>query len=199
MSTLCHSPEEAWCDYIGGATPNGWLEDSKEISADINLSKRELFGLILLAYMRNHQHQNWRVGYDLSDPEPNDGFIYDGMSKTFVEHKLIPQMAKESPLEAILSTYGKYAKMGDAYGSNRVLIVFANKASEGMIKISSLRDKIQNKCPFDQVLLINCMAQKDTIAVILISEHYPGNGIAQIDFNLTNGTATVPHCTILSG
>ena len=84
-----------------------WMEDSRDVSGEIRLSKRELFGLILLAHIRNHQFQNedWYVAYDANGPEPNDGFVSDGTTTTFVEHKLIPQMAKEPALEAILSTY----------------------------------------------------------------------------------------------
>ena len=132
------------------------MEDSSKISDDLGLNKRELFGLILLAHMSKHLHPSadWVVGYDASEPEPNDGFVSDGTTKTLVEHKLVPQIPREDALEAILSTYIENAEKGDAYGRNRVLIIYANRATRGLVRVSRLRDEIQDDCPFEQVLLM---------------------------------------------
>ncbi|MEN8123318.1 MAG: hypothetical protein ABFS35_23475 [Bacteroidota bacterium] len=172
------------------------MEDSKSISSDLPLSKRELFGLIVLAHIKNHinNSNNWLLGYDPNASEPNDGFVSDGISKIDVEHKIIPQMSKQDPLEAILLTYEKYANKGSAYGGDRTLIIYPNVTTQGLIKISSLKDQISGNCPFDRVLLMHAVAeQNNNIIPIHITEHYPGFGIAQVDFNLQNGTATVPH------
>lgn len=191
-------PNEAWNTYLLDASKfPKWIEDSKDISKEFPLSKRELFGLIILAHLQNHLNGNrtWFVGYDPDASEPNDGFVSDGVNRINIEHKLIPQMSKEDPLSAILSTYTKYANKGNAYGGNRTLIIFPNQTTEGLIKISDLRDKIKNESPFDRVFLIHAVTVKEnnTIAVMHITEHYPGKGIAQVDFNMTNGEALIPH------
>ena len=200
MTIYRSSAEDAWRDHIAAAaSQSGWLEDSAKISDEIGLSKRELFGLILLCHIRKHQFNkdDWHVGFDPDGTEPNDGFVSDGTATTFVEHKIVPQMAPQGVLNGILSTYGKYAKRGVAYGGDRTLIVFANKAARGMVKVSSLRDQIQDQCPFDQVLLMNCVAMNgNETAIIHITSHYPKINIAQIDFNIQTGIATVPHCEL---
>ncbi|MDC0284677.1 hypothetical protein OAK85_04915 [Mariniblastus sp.] len=200
MAIYRSSPEDAWRDHIAAAaTQPGWLEDSAKISDDIGLSKRELFGLILLCHIRRCQFDNndWHVGFDLDGTEPNDGFVSNEMKTTLVEHKIVPQMAPQDVLDGILSTYAKYAKRGAAYGGERTLIIYANKAARGMVEVSSLRDQIQDQCPFDQVLLMNCVAMNgNETAIIHITSHYPKMNIAQIDFNIQTGIATVPHCEL---
>ncbi|MFW5432545.1 MAG: hypothetical protein ACKE5M_03450 [Methylophilaceae bacterium] len=190
-------PDVAWQKYIlGSAHLAGWMEDSKPISSELLVSKRELFSLIILAHIKNHidNNNNWIVGYDTNASEPNDGFVSDGNLKIDVEHKIIPQMNKQDPLDAILSTYGKYASKGVAYGGDRTLIIHANIQTKGLIKISSLKDKISGACPFDRVLLMSAVAaHKNNIIPIHITEHYPSFGIAQVDFNLLSGEATIPH------
>lgn len=193
------APAAAWRDHILPATKSQtWIEDSSVISDNLKLSKRELFALINLAHM---QGKDWFVGYDENDGEPNDGFVSDGVSKINVECKLIPQMSQEVVLNAILETYEKYRRKGASYGQNRTLIIHANKGTRGLIKISDLRDAIEENCPFDRVLLLSCVSMKKTIAVMHITQHFPklgpsdqaGQGIAQVDLDLTNGEANVPH------
>ena len=116
MPVFRSTPEDAWRDYIADAARRpAWIEDSAPISDEIGLSKRELFGLILLCHLRRNQFDNygWFVGYDPDGIEPNDGFVSNGETTTHVEHKVIPQMAMQSALEAILSTYEKYARRGE--------------------------------------------------------------------------------------
>jgi len=191
------SPEDAWQHYIlPYAHIATWMEDSKPISDEISLSKRELYGLILLAHINNHlsSNKNWLVGYDEDAPEPNDGFVTDNNSRINVEHKIIPQMSKEDPLEAILSAYEKYAAKGASYGEKRTLIIHPNIKTRGLIRISDLRDKISGESPFDRVLLMHAVTKgQNNIIPIHITEHYPGFGIAQVDFNLLTGEANVPH------
>ncbi len=191
-------PSNAWIKHLFKASQKAkWIEDSKKISDSIPLSKRELFTLVILAHLQNsvNDSNSWRVGYDFDASEPNDGLITTGKSRIDIEHKLVPQMAREEVLKAILDTYEKYAKRGEAYGSGRTLIIYGNKQTQGLIKISSLRDQINNKCPFDRVLLMHAVSMKEngTTAVIHISEHYPGNSMAQVDFNLLTGKAEVPY------
>jgi len=189
--------DEAWKEYILPHTKNPrWLEESKAISEAVPVSKRELLGLILLAHIQNHVHsnKNWIVGYDEIAPEPNDGFITNANLRIDVEHKIVPQMSTDDPLEGILSTYEKYSNKGEAYGGNRTLIIHANKASQGMIKVSSLKDKIDGDSPFERVLLMNAVTGiKNGIFSIHVTEHYPNFGIAQVDLNVRTGTAIVPH------
>jgi hypothetical protein len=57
-----------------------------------------------------------------------------------------------------------------------------------MIKISDLRDKINEISPFDRVLLMHAVTRgNNNIIPIHSTEHYPGFGIAQIDFNVLAG------------
>ena len=201
MPIFTSTPKNAWRKHIRDvASSQTWMEDSTKISAQIGLSKRELFGLILFAYLKRHQHvgKAWLVRFDEAAPEPNDGFVTDGSTRILVEHKLIPQQAPQTPLEEILSTYEKYAGKGPSYGDNLTLLIYSNQSSQGMIKISDLHDQIRNKSPFDQVLLMHCTARPDngTMAIMHVTQHYPSMAIAQIDFNLLTGTAVVPHCEI---
>jgi len=194
-------PINAWNSYLLQASKEkGWIEKSRPISSVIPLSQRELFALIILAHMQNgiHGTDSWRVGFDPNDPEPNDGLISAGKSKINIEHKLVPQMTREETLKAILGTYEKYAQRGEAYGKGRTLVIFGNKQTKGLVKISSLRDQIDKKSPFECVLLMHVVAMKEnnTTAVIHITEHYPGSGLAQVDFNLLSGYAEVPHSTL---
>lgn len=192
-------PAAAWRDHILPATKSQtWVEDSSDISADLKLSKRELFALINLAHM---QGEDWFVGYDENDGEPNDGFISDGAQKISVECKLIPQLSQDEVLEAILATYEKYRLKGASYGQNRTLIIHANKGTRGAIKISELRDAIAENCPFDRVLFLSCCTIKSSVAVMHLTQHFPkitsatipGAGMSQVDFDLATGEAVVPH------
>jgi hypothetical protein len=194
-------PQEAWQKYIQEAAKSArWMEDSEKISDELPISKRELFGLIILAHIRNHlsKSKDWIVGYDSNAFEPNDGLVSNGTERIDIEHKLVPQMTNQAALDAILSTYEKYSKKGVSYGSDRTLIIFANKATKGGVEISRLRDQIKNECPFKRVLLIHAVAMKEnnTVAIIHVTEHYPGKGIAQVDLNLLNGKASVPYCEL---
>lgn len=93
--------EKAWQEYIQEAAKNpGWMEDSKNISDDLPISKRELFGLIVLAHTLNYASKNndWFVGFDPCASEPNDGLVSNGTKRIDIEHKLIPQMTKEGAL-----------------------------------------------------------------------------------------------------
>ncbi len=191
----------AWIKYIFEASKtNGWMEKSGAISDSLPLSLRELFALIILAHLKNGitNSSSWRVGFDPSASEPNDGCIILGKSRVDIEHKLVPQMAKDEVLKAILDTYDKYAKRGSAYGSGRTLVIFGNKETQGMVKISSLRDKINGESPFDRVFLMHAVAMRNnnTEVVIHITEHFPNKGIAQVNFNVLTGEAETPHCTI---
>jgi len=191
------TPEQAWNNYLLGPSKKaGWMEESKDISEELPISKRELFGLVILAHIANYlsETNDWFVGSDPKASEPNDGLISNGKNRIDIEHKLVPQMATPEALEAILSTYDKYAKRGKAYGEGRTLIIYGNKSGKGMIKISDLRKRIaESDCPFDNVLFIGAVAHKGDVIVMHTTEHYPENGIAQVDLNITNGEATVPH------
>ncbi|EKE11500.1 MAG: hypothetical protein ACD_15C00069G0001 [uncultured bacterium] len=202
MINLEGSPRDIWKKYLSkNISIGGWMEDSTSISSNICLSKRELFGLIILANIYNHlsSNESWRVCYDSGMPEPNDGYITDGVTKIQVESKIIPQIVKGNPLEEILSTYKKYVKKGDGYGKNRTIIIFPNQTTEGLIKISSLKDYIkdENRCSFDRVLLLHCVAIEDgEVAILQVSEHFPLLKRAQVDFNLVTGVAAVPFCEL---
>ena len=193
------TPVEAWNDYLKEPSKNPkWMEDSKDISNELPVSKRELFGLLILARIANHlsKSEDWYVGYDPKASEPNDGFISNGNERIDIEHKLVPQMTPEDALPAIISTYEKYAAKGAGYGNNRTLIIYANKATTGAIRISDLRKKIfDSSCPFDSVVLIAAVSIKKEIKTVVIhaTEHYPKKGIAQIDLNMSDGSSTVPH------
>lgn len=162
------------------------------------MSKRELLGLITLAHVANQDGAAWELGYDPNGVQPNDGFITDGDRRLEVEQKVIPQMSKQETLDAILSTYAKYELRGRSYGSGRILVIFANKASEGPIQISRLRDEIVAKgsCPFDRVMFLSAVSERPDRLVFQMSEHYPGNGLAQIDVSPADGRASVPYCSI---
>ena len=193
-------PDNAWKKHLLEASKKPkWMEKGGNISAKIPLSQRELFALIILAHLQNGVTNSscWRVGYDSNASEPNDGLVFSGKSRINVEHKLVPQMANDDVLKVILDTYEKYAKLGKAYGSGRTLIIFGNKQTRGLIKISSLKDQISGNSPFDRVLLMHAVAPaNNNIIPIHVTEHYPGSGIAQVDFNLVTGEANVPYYDI---
>ncbi|MDA3843127.1 MAG: hypothetical protein PF588_02000 [Candidatus Kapabacteria bacterium] len=189
--------QEAWDLHLKGASENPkWMEDSKQISEELPISKRELFGLLVLARIANKlsKSEDWYVGYDPTASEPNDGFISDATNRIDIEHKLVPQMTPQDVLCAIISTYEKYAAKGDGYGNNRTLIIYANKASKGQARISDLGEKIkESSCPFDSVILVAAASIKQDINTVVIhaTEHYPKKGMAQVDLNMTDGSSTV--------
>jgi hypothetical protein len=95
----------AWRKYIRtDAVDARWVNDGSPISREIPLRKRELFGLIILAYLYGRQ---WRVGYDPDQPEPSDGLIVTGNTKICFEHKVIVEEANREVLDEILETYRK--------------------------------------------------------------------------------------------
>ena len=203
-------PENALLNYIIPYVGKPkWLENSKNVSAEIGINKRELFGLINLACLYSDGSTQWEVGFDSTDNEPNDGFITPDriqkgkkqkIRKIRVEHKIVAQFDKREVLKAILETYNKYALKGKSYGENKILIIQPNKAPDhgGLIKISDLTDKIGKDSPFDKVFSL-CIAgkspvMKNCIVIHLIQhypwnskESYPNNGIIAIELNLLTG------------
>lgn len=194
-------PENAWMKHIlpEASKNTKWVEDSKDISSIIPLSKRELYALIILSHACSYQNEEWKVGYDKKDEEPNDGFIFNGKNRLRIEHKLIAQFEPKEVLEAIISTYDKYAKKGIGYGKNRILIIQPNKPSDhgGLIKISELTKSIDIDCPFDQVITLGQVSiegKSGHIGIIHLIQHYPpSNKIIQINFDYLTGQASVPY------
>jgi len=191
MPRIVLSSDEAWREHIrpDAITSDRWMDDSKKISSEIGLSKRELFGLVLLANARGCQSGSgpWQVGYDPASGEPNDGFVTDGSTKTFAEHKIVSQRSEKEALEALLATYEKYAGRGRAYGSQRVLIVHTNKDTNGQpVEISRLSEEIQERgaCPFDGVISIACIDRPSSRnGIFWMLEHFPDqNNSVRIDF-----------------
>lgn len=209
MPQWISSPEAAWREHVlPGASNPRWLNESRSVSRNIGLSKREIFGLVILAHLCSRNGVEWMVGYDPDQGEPNDGYITNGESFIRVEHKLINEWAKQEVLEEILSTYRINAEQGQNYGSGRVLLIHPNKAPAhgdgGLIKISDLRDHIHDlaqkigvECNFDRVLTMQQCVRKGSTGVFHLVQHYPPvNGIAQVDFDYRTGAADVPVCPI---
>ncbi|WP_420597784.1 hypothetical protein [Neptuniibacter sp.] len=197
--TWTSTKEDAFKDYIRPSIHKAkWIEDSKKISDEIDLSKRELLGLILIAHaLRDHFKTKWIVGYDPDDGEPNDGFVTDTKSKHIIEHKVVAQMDPREVLDAIKSTYTKYSDKGAEYGKGRTLFIHANKSSDhgGLVKISELRELIDGESPFDQVYTVGLVAARKGKLIFHIIKHYPvvpsGTAITQIDLYLNTGAALV--------
>lgn len=218
MPQWTSSPEDAWQEYVLSEASNNsrWINDSKPVSQEIGLSKRELFALIVLAQLHNGYTGpggGWRVGYDPDQGEPNDGYITNGALTIRFEHKVIVEEAKEEVLDEILSTYGKHAKLGPNYGKDRVLVIQPNKAPAhgGLIKISDLTNHISDlaqqigvACNFDRVLTLVQVAltgDKNRTSVMHLIQHHPPSQsdrapIAQVDFDFPTGAAIVRHCAI---
>ena len=91
IMTWTATPEDAWTKHIRPVLNTaGWIEDSKDISDEIKLSKRELLGTILVAHaLRKQFNKPWFVGYDPIDGNQNDGHVTDGKNKLIVEHKVV--------------------------------------------------------------------------------------------------------------
>ncbi len=201
-------PKKALLKYIiPESHKQKWLEDSSSISNEIDLSKRELFGLANLACLYSFRTE-WNVGFDINDGEPNDGFITPDrllkgkkqkIRKVRVEHKIVAQMDKREVLKAILETYDKYASKGKSYGENRILIIQPNKGSDhgGLIKISDLTHKIGKESPFDKVFSLFMVGKstKKDCSIIHLIQHYPryseeiytNKGIYVIELNFVTG------------
>lgn len=205
-------PENAWCNHILPEAQNNptWIEDSRPISDKLKLSKRELFSLIILAHTYSNGNGEWRVGFDIDDEEPNDGFFIKGKNKVRVEHKVVAQMQKEEVMKAILSIYKKSAKKGRDYGKDRILIIQPNKPSDhgGLVKISDLSYEIGEESPFDKVFTLMMVSSNNggRVGIMHLIQHYPplknrnkpGDGITQIDFDLISGSAKIPHAGIVT-
>lgn len=200
--TWTSDPTVAWRSYIAPHNGEAWVEDGSPISDEVILSKRELFGLIVMAHLHSKNGGEWLVGYDPTVPEPNDGFITDGKICLVFEHKLVPVMEPDDVLEAIKERYARNAAHGSAYGASRSLIIQANKATVGAIRISDLRTLIEEaECPFDAVFSLAAVAMRsnDTAALHVI-QHYPPipkseprrpRGISQVNLNIVSGDAEV--------
>jgi len=173
----------------------GWLEDSKNISDELPLSKRELFSLILLAHARSSEGMDWLVGYDANDPEPNDGYITDGNSKLNIESKIATQFAKPDARQEMIDRFKAVDWKGKGYGLGRCLAIYVNRESRGLVKVSDLTDEITREgCSFDMVLSIYCVSMSPKI-VMHITQHCPKlreAGITEIIFNFKTGEAVVP-------
>ena len=202
-------PHRAWTRYIQHAASYNqrWLEDSTPISDKVKLSKRELFGLIILAHACDRGAGRWRVGFNTYDGEPNDGFLFRGSRLLRVEHKLIAQFEPKEVLTAIKSTYEKYSGKGRDYGSNRILLIHANKDPDsgpgGLVWISDFTNSIDDDCPFDLVLTLGYLGQKEgnaSIGRFHLHKHFPpkdssnklGQGFIVIEFDWSTGHAKVP-------
>lgn len=200
MITL--SPEEGWRQHILPVLNTAdWIDDSKDISVDLAISKRELLTLIILAHIINSFDDcfNCMVGYDSEASEPNDGFLICNNKRLDIEHKFVSEpWTKQIALDAILSTYRKYAKKGLSYGENRTLVIHANKGTNGLIKVTKLRDYIKDKgnCPFDNVLLLYAVKSDAQNVTFHLTEHYPDKGLAGVVVNLSSGEARVNSCNL---
>ncbi len=78
------TPQEAWVNHLKEPSKNPkWMEDSNDISDELPISKRELFGLLILARIANQlsESDNWFIAYDPNASEPNDGLISDGTNR----------------------------------------------------------------------------------------------------------------------
>lgn len=190
-------PEEAWVQFIKPvlATP-AWVEDSISVDSRLNLSKRELLSLLLIAHLwRQETEATCVVGYDADGVEPNDGFVECHGDRVCIESKLVAQFDKRPLLDAITKTYDKYEKRGSAYGKGRDLVVFANRASErpGLTKISSLRDHLvaRGGSPFDRVLLAYFRTSQSAEIDFGVIQAFPGKGFAHVSVATVSGIATV--------
>lgn len=181
-------PDQAWRTYIVPSLSNQkWIEDSKNISSEIGLSKRELLGLILYSYWLD-EDAKINVCWDSNDYEPNDGYLQISEDeKVRCEHKVIPQMSKQDILDAIKSTHAKYAKRGVAYGSGRHFIIHCNQQSKGLVRISDLHNDIGKTCTFDKVFLASINGiENRKILRFSFTEQFPKLEIKHlcIDINL---------------
>lgn len=187
--TLNLQPADAWKKYIVPALSNlKWLEDSSKISAKVELSKRELLGLILYSYYLDESGAI-QVCWNSDDYEPNDGFLDIGSGKSIrCEHKLIPQMDKRDVVHALKETFSKYAKQGASYGENRHLIIHANLASVGLAKISDLHHMIKDDCPFDMAFSTGVNGFEDSqIVRFSFVEQYPNLSLSHIRIDASTG------------
>lgn len=202
-------PEKAWCSHIlPHAHDPGWVKDGSDIPS-IGLKKRELFGLIIFAHLYNEQGDRWRVGYDSSQPEPNDGYITDGEHLIRIEHKIIVDQSPGEVLDEMIATYDKYrvSRKGASYGKDRTLIIQPNKAPAhgGLVKISDLGKEIDNlaktvgeACIFERVYTLSQMAVDGNVGRWHIVQHFPRSVSkdAQLDFDYLTGDADCPYCNL---
>ena len=203
-------PDKAYCNHIKEHVGNPvWVNDGSPITNEIPLKKRELFGLIAMAHMYNKNGGSWVVGFDSTQPEPNDGFITDGQDTIRIENKVIVPQNPGEVLEEILATYRKYlgSVKGSDYGKDRTLIIMPSKPPShgGLVRISDLKHEIENlaatvggECIFDRVYTLNQMAGKGTVGNLHIVQHFPKDlsRDAQIDFDFATGKGQCPHCLI---
>ena len=186
--TLNMHPIDAWREFIVPALTNPkWIEDGSKISTEIELSKRELLGLILYSYYLD-QTGNSNVCWNSKDHEPNDGYVDIGTNqKVRCEHKLIAQMDKRNVVVALKETFSKYAKWGKRYGENRHLIIHANLASLGLAKISDLHHMIKNNCPFDMVFSVGINGIENKIIRFSFVEQFPKLRLSHIRIEILSG------------
>jgi hypothetical protein len=184
-------PDEAWREYIADYVDNPkWLENGDDISESIELSKRELLGLILYSYHIKGDGTA-KVCWDSKDYEPNDGYV-EPPNKPVVrcEHKIVPQFNKEEVTKVIGDTYTKYSKLGKSYGSGLTLIIHANRQSNGLARISKLSEGIGDNCVFDRVFLAGVNGfEENNVTRFIFSEQYPALDIKHLRIQRKKGTS----------
>lgn len=202
MAIWTEYPDKAWRDHIlpDAAKDPKWINDGSSITEDNPLSKRELFGLIMLAYLHG---DDWLVGFDPDQhDQQNDGLITDGDAVIRYEHKVIVEEQPRDVLTELLATYQKYSieKKGESYGKNRTMIIHINKESDhgGLIRISDLTHSIGEACAFDRVWTVSLCSAKGRYGVWHLTHHYPriSDSVAEIHFDYPTGKGKVTHCKI---
>lgn len=188
-------PQDAWREHIRpeAQIDPRWINNSRDISNDVCLSRRELFGLILISYLMDNSADETMVGCDPNHDEPNDGFIKAGARMLRIEHKVVVEEDPRDVLTAILSRFEIVRQKGISYGQNRILLIQPNKESShgGLIKISDLADSIEENCSFDKVLTVTMVSLRDTVGIFHIVQHFPRipARISEVQFNFATGKA----------
>jgi hypothetical protein len=190
MSLLLNlQPDLAWKTYLApGLGEEKWLESSASITNVIRVTRRELLALILYSYHLDRSGGS-NICWNSNDPEPNDGYIAMTNGQVIrCEHKVVSQFATDEVMKTVIETYDKYAKRGKAYGSNRHLIIHANKASTGLARISKLADHIGKESPFDKVMMIGFRGcEGGSVFGFSVSEQFPGRSLRRIRIDKSTG------------
>ena len=198
-------PAEFWTTHVPQPLEPDWIEDSREASSGLPLSKREILALVLLAYARGGAKDPWLVGFDASTPDPNDGYITSDESRmdVVVESKLVTHLVTEPKdvVQSILDTYSRFVERGAGYGGDRSLVIHANAGNGRLRRLSDLADHIGDDSPFDRIIHMGAIRPDGSIWHLYEAfpggSDGPGANMAEVHFDLRTGTGKVTHCGIL--
>lgn len=197
-----YNPKNAWNTFLNSACrKDGWLRPNNKLSIDFAISNRELLTLIVLTKLANHisKTEDWMIGYDTQQREPNDGLLTNNCVSIKIESKYVPEIYSDDALKDIVKEYKENNNKGSNYGNGYNLVIFCNK--QELIELTPLKEAITNSvCNFSSVLFMYPVVvdYEKFEFIIHTHEYYPATGFASIVINANSGDMIVKYSDLVT-